>query len=379
MNAVERLDRMKGFLDQDPDNLQLLADVSDLALDAGEVDTARMCVQRALSTTPDDPYFALRLSSVAIAERNFEEAGFITQQLLDRGFTQEPILYNHAIALANLEKYNDAAQCLSSIPLNSDIEGAARLRIRCLHYLGEIDQAIDVANQYLATHPNALDVVSMLSLLHFDNDDLNQAECFADIALRSDKPGLDALLAKGGVELSKLNTVEAEQLLHHAIDIAPTNGRVWMQLGMTELAKLNLENAEKHLQRAVHYMPSHLGSWVALGWVLLLSNKLDQAEEMFNAAQARDDSFAETHSGLAAIAAIKGDFKTAEHLNKVARRLDPNILSNQFVELMRLKAEGRENVAPEFIRNILEKHTLPNGMTLQALLSKALSTKKPKV
>lgn len=147
-----RIDRLKSFLAQDSDNLNLLADLGDEAVKCGDLATARAAVEHALELQPGDPYFSLRLSSVAIGAREFDEAVAITARLLEAGHRDAAVRYNHAFALISASRFADAKEFLVELH-GEDAANAmvVRLLIRAHHYLGELDAAIEVAQRPVRT------------------------------------------------------------------------------------------------------------------------------------------------------------------------------------------------------------------------------------
>ena len=360
-----RLVRLEVYLEEDPDNLNLLAEIGDLALECGATPKARSIVRRALELRPDDPYFSLRLSSVAIAEGNYGEALTITEHLLLSNHTDPAVRYNRAIALVNLGIYADAKEIL--IELNAEPQHypqVVRLLIRVHHYLGELPEAVALASEYLNHHPEASDVAGMLSLLYCDCDDLASADKWSTQALKANPNNLDALLAAGNIALGSEDSKIAKDMLHRAIAVQATNGRAWTSLGLADLLDLDIDAAHVKLLQAVKYMPQHIGTWHILAWIQLLKNDIDGAEESFKQALALDENFGETHGGLATVAAARGNFDDAERLSKVARRLNPNAMSAHYAQALRLQRQGSSDVAERIIKSALSQGKAPLGGNL---------------
>jgi len=369
----KKLDRLTSFLAQDPDNLNLLADVADIALRARDYAISRSAIKHALDLQPDDPYFKLRLSTLAISENKIEESLAITESLLQQGHNDAAIKFNHVFALVSLERFEEAKGPLTELFLeDTDFPKLAHLLIRTHHYLGEMDEAIETAHKYLDTHPDDGEIMGMLSLLYFDNDDLEQAKTYADRALKIRSNNLDALLAGGGSALGFENIEESKLLLNKALDIEPTQGRAWVTLGLIDLIGADLTKAEEHLRQAVKYMPEHIGSWHVLAWAQLLQKDIQSAESSFLTALALDNNFGETHGGLAVIAALKGEWGKAAEFSKIAKRLDPESMSPLYAQILRLEHEGRTESAQQIIDKVLKTSTLPNGSTLFEFLGKHL-------
>ena len=369
--ARGRLSRLLEFCNADPDNVSLLADIADLALACGEQGTARDAVQHALSLEPGNPYFQLRLSSIAIAEGNYAEAIEITRRLQAQGQHDPAIGYNLAHALFCDKAYAGAREVLQPLfEANVLTDPQASLLIRACHYLGEIDLAIAVARQVLERSPDNASVAGMLSLLYVDANELPSAAKYAAQTLQVAPENLDALLAASTVALAAEDPLETRTLALRAISVQPQSGRAWANLGMADMFEMQLDAALGHLIKAVHYMPEHLGTWHMLGWVYLLKNDIDAAESTFNQALAIDENFGESHGALATTAAMRGDWELADKRQKIARRLNPQSMFAQYVELLRLKRDGHQDQIDATLKAVLSNTKAPSGGNLLEMLGR---------
>jgi tetratricopeptide (TPR) repeat protein len=372
-----RLQRLQAFLDNDPENPRLSADLADLALECGEIELARATIQRVLDRHPSDPYFGLRLSSVAIAGGNFDEALTLTEALLAAGYDDVAIRYNQAYALFNLRRFAEAKTLLQALyQAEVPFPLGVRLLIRAHHYLGEVAEAISVATAFLAAHPENSDVAGMLSLLYFDDNDLAAAREWSQRALADAPQNLDALLAAGGAALGAEDAQTAKTLLLQAVSVQPRNGRVWANLGLADMLNLDLDSAEEKLLHAVKYMPEHIGTWHVLGWVQLLKKNINGADTSFQTALALDENFGETHGGLAAVAAARGDWATAERCSKTARRLDPQSMSANYAQILQMQSMGRTDLAQRLLEGALRQGHSPAGGNLLEMVGRVVGKRR---
>jgi tetratricopeptide (TPR) repeat protein len=366
-----RLQRVREYLELDPDNLNLLIEATDLSLSAGEAVGARLFVEHALKIQHGQPFFRSRLSTVALQENNWQEAIDLCEGLLADGHDDPAIRYNLGRALLFAQRYEDASVHLQGLIGRNDMPGdVAALQIRALHYLGKLSEAIDLAQEYLKSHEDDATVTGMLGLLYFDHDDLVQARIWSDRALALKPDNLDALITSGGTAIAAEDTDRAKTLLELALERSPREGRVWSSLGLVDLLALDLTAARGKFSLAVQYMPGHIGTWHALAWVQLLQNDLAEAEKSFQTALALDENFGETHGGLAAVAAVRGEWDKADEHSKIARRLDPNAMSTHYANIIRLQREGHADAAQRLMRSALARGTAPGGGTLLDMLAR---------
>lgn len=372
-----RLDRLLSFIEADPDNLNLLADAADVALACGDLEAARSSVVRGLELQPGDPFFSLRLSSVALAEGNFDEALALTGQLIAAGYEEAPVRYNHAYALVCLRRFAEARPFLLALQSEQALLAlVGRLLVRTHHYLGEVEEAIAVAVSCLQAEPQNGEMAGMLSLLYVDADEMEQARVWAERALALAPESIDALLAASTVTLAGEDTDAARSFAHRALAVQPRNGRVWSNLGLADMLDFDFAAARENLTQAVHYMPEHIGTWHLLGWVQMLQKDLDGAEASFNQALAIDDNFGETHGALAAVAAMRGDWERSEALAKTARRLDPDSMNTQYAQVLRLQQEGRSDLVEQMFDRALREGQSPGGGSLRDMLGRVVSRRQ---
>lgn len=371
--SLARLSRLQQYLGQDPGNLNLLAEVADLALQCGELNLSRTAVQQALDLQPDNPFFALRLSSVALAEGNGEDALAITVALCDAGQADPAIRFNQAQALVVCSRYEEAKELLQGVlEEETHFPLALRLLLRAHHYLGEVKEAIALAHHYLENHPEAVDVAGILSLLYFDHNDFPAAAAWSQRTLALAPDNLDALLAAGGTALGAEDTVAAKATLLRAISVRPRSGRAWANLGLAELLEFNLEAARGNLEQAVKYMPEHIGTWHILGWTQLMQGHVDEAEDSFQRTLEIDDAFGDTYGGLAAVEASRGRWEKAESYAKMARRLDPETMSPYYAKILHLQQTGNAEAVQHLVEAALKRDRAPAGGSLYEMLGRTI-------
>lgn len=373
--SLQHLQRLLGYLQQDPENLGLLADVADAALASGEMITAHTVLHKALLVKPGDPYFLLRLSSLALANRDYAESLRITHAMLEEGKGPVPVLYNHAFALFCLGQFGEARDIFQAIlSVEPGNEQVALMLMRTLHYLGEVDEAIERGLAYCQRFPDNGDLAGQLALLYVDADQLPLAGEWAQKALHSSPSNLEALLAASTATLGQEDIPACLEYARRAIDVQPRNGRAWANRGLAQLLSFDILAAQESLATATECMSEHIGTWHLLGWARLLTGDVAGAEACFQRALTIDDAFGETYGGLAAIAASSGDWAKSDEYAKMARRLDPDSMSAHYGQILRLLRDGRHEAASGIINRALRAGRAPGGGTLQDMLNRMLRT-----
>jgi tetratricopeptide (TPR) repeat protein len=369
-NPRDALDRCAGFLDADPDNRQLLARAIDLSLQLGELERGMHWVEQALAASPADPYFVYRKGCLQLAAGSVAESEQTFRSLVGRVDDPEPRT-RLAYCLLAQGKFQEAKDELAQV-----LQHAARvpeigtLYLRALHYLGEVDAAIEFAERALADNPDQGPVLAALSTLYVDAEKMDQAKAAAGkaLALGGDLP--EALVTLGTAALGEEDADEATGYFRRALEKNPRSGRAWVGQGLAQMLGLDLAAAEASLAAGVHNMPSHVGSWHALAWCQILRQDMVGAEASFEEALVLDRNFAETHGGLAVIAAMRGELAKARESIQRALGLDTECFAARFAQSLLLRRSGREQAAGQLVQAMLGSMHTADGRSLMQVLSK---------
>ncbi len=335
-DALQQLARSEGYLAADPDNNELLARVIDLSLEAGDSERAERHVRAALQRYPDDTFFLARLGTVHLARRQWDEAATVLAPLNAR-HPDVNLAYNLAYAYLWLGRHADAYAALSPYAEAPQLTPAmGTLLVRVLHHLGQLDQAIALAQTWQARGMADTALLAAASLVCFDNERLEQAEQWSAAALAADsaRAPLEALITAGSLALARTDSAAAVARFEQALARNPAEGRSWSGLGTASLLRQDLASAGEQLEQAVRYMPGHIGSWHLLGWSRLLAGQIDAAARAFDTALNLDRNFGESHGGMAVVQARQGLRAEAEASIERALRLDPDSLSARYAQMI---------------------------------------------
>lgn len=328
-----RLDRLIGYLKQDPGNAQLRADIFDTALSEGRFDIAEQQVTPMLAATPTDAPWRHRLALVRIAQGAYAEARRILTQLIDEGFTDPVIACNLAHAAFRDSDFKAAEQILRGMPESGDPSNLAfALLLRCLHRLGAIGDALALFQSRLPGATASSDAFGVASLLAFDAGLMAEASAWSGTALAQNPRQFEALVASGSALLAIQDADAAAQALDRALELNPVDGRTWSARAAASMLQMELPLAQRQYETAVAQLPDHIGTWHGLAWCRLMLKDVAGARQAFERALDLDRNFGESHGGLAVVLAMEG--KTAEAQEAIARagRLDPSNLSARYAQ-----------------------------------------------
>jgi Flp pilus assembly protein TadD len=340
--AAARLAKLRTYREADPANARLLAEIFDLALATGRRDEARATLADARARFPQDDHFAFRAATLAIAERRLDEARTLLASLRERQPDDFAIAYNLAYVDVLEGRFAEAGALLEPLASAPDAPvEAATLWLHALHHAGELELARTAARSLLARHPEDPGLLAVVSLALWDLGDVPDARRLADQALERAPHTLAALVTRGSIALGERDASAAAESFTRALSVNKVDGRSWSGLGLASLLSRDFESARTQLQTALEYMPGHIGTWHALAWCHIAGQRLAQAREAFERALAIDRNFAETHGGLAVVAALSGDAAASDTHAKRALGLDPQCISARYAQAL-LSGEIRD-------------------------------------
>ena len=360
-NGSERLTRLLGYLQQDPDNLALLRDAADQALQDACWDEANTLVDAALALAPGDAVSRYRKAVIAARRRDGPASLALTQALIDEGEQHDAVLFQHAHALILSGRHAEADPVLESLlPRAHTLPGFDHLHVRALHGAGRLDDAIRVASG-LGDDPTAQ---GMLSLLYTDVDRLEEGGALAVAVLATAPDNIDALLAAGTVALAMEQPETALPYFEQAAASHADNGRAWMGIGLARMHRQDFTGARDAFEKTVRLIPMHLGSWNTLAWIQILQQDHMAASTTLQAATRIDRNFGETHGTLAVLCAFEKKWTEAKHHADVALRLQPASFAGRYAQTLLLEHQGNPESARRSLEQIMRNFKAPAGGNL---------------
>lgn len=326
----DRLNRLLGYLAADPQNPQLLNDVTDLQLQLEHWSDAKALLQRQLEAEPGDAAARYRLAVAQRASGAAELAKPLLAALVAEGHAHAAVLQELARTEAQLGDWHAALSTLAPLSTEeltpAEADAVQLLRVRALHHLGDVQASLAEAQAWQQARGADLPVsgLAALATLYLDAEQIDAA---AGLVAKASPEHLESnaelAAAAGFVCLSQGKADLARTLLSQSAQRQPSMGRAHLGLGLAAAYGGDLAGAVQALKAAVAATPEHLGSWHALAWMQMLSQDLVGAESSLQQALSRDANFGETYGGLALLAALRGDRAAAEAHVRTGARLDP--------------------------------------------------------
>jgi tetratricopeptide (TPR) repeat protein len=375
--AAARLERLAGWLEQDPANASLLAEACDAAIACGRHEQAEAYIASAEPLAPDPAPWLFRRARIAIARRELAAA----ERLLVRARASagdHPVLahdlgYVHLLQGA-FEACLEVVRPWLEAPLPPEQLGPLQLLwLRAMHRLHRGEEALAWARTREAAgalQPTARGAASLLAL---DQEEFALAGGWAEAALAADPRQVEALVARGCVALAQRDAARARDFLQQALQCNPEDGRTASALGLASLQAGELPLACAQLESALGSLPGHVGTWHALGWARLLQGERPGALAAFRSALALDPAFAESQGAVGLVLALDGQQDAARQHLELAQRLDPANVTGRYARAL-LAGEAADGAALErLVRRLLDRP----GAFSHSLADTVLAQRRP--
>ncbi|UAA37605.1 hypothetical protein KIH87_12885 [Paraneptunicella aestuarii] len=363
-----KIDRLKSFWLQDPQNKLIIKDLLDSYVQVGDVSAGWEFFQSITPQFKADTDIIWQFGQSLTYQGYFSEAASLFQTLPDTpNYLRE---YGLGLCFFMQRQFSQAKEVLESAFVdrtNVPPLELTELYARTLLFLKDLENAFDVLSHVKQHSPDSL---GLLSLIALDMERYDDADKMSDEVLKYNENQQDALISKITCLYRNLDFVPALSLAQHATGRYPLNGRLWSLLGQGLMLNQQIPEALNALQKATEVMPDHIGTWHLKAWCELMLDDLVAAETSFSRALELNRNFAESHGGLAVVLANRGEMEQAQHEIKVAMRLDPNCLTAKFANSMLLRSQGEIEKADHMVNDLLNTQShLPEITYIQLLQS----------
>ncbi|GAB2731357.1 hypothetical protein GCM10027195_44230 [Comamonas sediminis] len=384
--ALQKLDRLEGYLLQDSSNLPLLADAFQTALRCSQWERAAFHLRHAQALQPQSQAWALREADLYLAQSDYAKASEVLQAL--QAMPAQPPEFAdavlHNLAFIQLQSHGPTA-CVDALRAHMESPQApapqpalARLWLRALHHARQPEQATDWARAFEARNLLVPSVAGPASLAALDANCMAEAQRWSNLALQqaeADDAPIEALVTQSSLALAANNAPQAQAAAEAALRINPQDGRAWSALAFASLLAGQFPTARQQFAQALSAMPQHIGTWHGQGWTQIVQQDLEGAKRSFESALALDRNFAESHGGLAVACALGQDTSGAQlHIDR-ALRLDPANLSGRFAQAVLEAGINDPQSFQRLVKRLLTNQSGPLGESVLDLVSKASTPK----
>lgn len=400
--ARQRLERLEGFLRQDPRNNALLIDAFETALACGEWARAEFHLKHAQALQLDALAWQLREGDFWLARQDYEQALTVLDSLNavpnpPPGF-RDVLLHNLAYIDLKRDRLADCIERLAPVleaqsskasdPASVDgtqpsvaVRALQQLWLRALHREGQFDRAM--AWSVDAEQKGRIDTqaAGVASLIAIDAEDFAAARRWAALSLADGSPNdrpTETLVAQASLALAARDAEQASNFADAALQRHPGDGRALSTKGFAALLGNDLRGAMDAFQRALAVMGEHIGTWHGLGWTQILSGQLAEAHASFEAALELDRNFAESHGGLAVVLAMQSKREQAQEHAELALRLDKSNVSGRYAQALLSGDVKDANDLQRLARRLLGGRTAPLGGDMGQMFAEESAPVPPK-
>ncbi len=362
------LARLLGYLDSDPDNLNLLGDACAAAVDARLPHKALELLDRYEAIASLPPAMRNLGGLAALQQDRFADAAGIFARLLVDRPQDTGLRFNLAWCKSMTGDDAGAVDLLDEATIAA-IPGAASLQVQSLHRLGQLDAALASGRRALESLPRDTALKGALSIVALDLQMPELAQTWASNA-QDTSEGLSVL---GTLALQDNRVDDAMGYFERGLDVRSDSARNLLGQGLVLMARGDARGAAKAIDRSAELFGRHLGTWIASGWAHFAAGDRSGARVIFNRALALDETFAESHGALAVLDVLDEDLASARRRTDTALRLDRRCFAGALAKTLLLEHDGDPQAARRVRDIALNAPVGAGGQTIaQAMI--ALST-----
>lgn len=351
---MDRVDQLRNFLREDPENLPLALDYVDALIASARVDEAQTFLDEVPLAWLVEPTVLFRIGRCALARADYVAAVEPLRSMLALGHDHVAVRHDLAYALLGGGDVDEAEAVLAPLVPQAIVEAdVGLLHARILQRRFAYDHAALILQAIVAEHPGCAAAWGLLAMIEVDRAAAAEGREAARQALALDPFQADALAALGTLSLEAHDAAASYDAFARVLSQQPANGRALAGAGEALLLGGDVEGARPLLDKASAAMPGHLGTWHARAWAALLGGDVDAAAACFEAALAVDRNFGESHGGMALVHVLRGELDQGRQDVRVALRLDPAGRNARYAQSLLWRNEGREREAESMVSGIL--------------------------
>lgn len=282
---------------------------------------------------------------------------------------------DHPIALHYLALTHylngDLASILALQSIEQLTDETTILIARAMYHQGQLSESL----QRLKSIELA-EAYGLSAMLYLDLDQLDLCVANAQKALAIVPNQMDAMLAKASYWVNQQQMLAAEPLIEQVLQLQPHSGRALSVKGQIEFFNMDIATATETFTKAVTFMPDHIGTWHLLAWCHYLSSQFDLAQQAFTTALNIDKNFAESHGGLAVVAIAMGDVTQAQHLSKIALRLNGQSFTGLYAQSLLEEHDGNPTKSTQIINGMLSQPSHLKGQTYRDMINTVINKRQ---
>jgi tetratricopeptide (TPR) repeat protein len=332
------------FLEQDPDNFNLLISISDGYRQSGDFTAAQLYLEKAKAI--DSEACLAQQGFIDLNLGNYSQAKEALYKAIAREDTAI-LRYGLAICHYSLNEPTEGIDALLPLLINGSPNYEVELLLaKMMRQQGRLDQAIKELKGALERHGPAADALALLAEIYFDNQELELAQEAAQQALIIEPDNYEAQVVLLLLRLAEGKTTVRE--IKTLLTRKPEDAYLWFALGVTHMREMKVKKAEEAFLKAAELDPYFSENWISLGWCQLCLDKIKKAESSYQQIIAINEEIAEGWGGLALVASLRADLAEAERLIAKAKQLDPQCLLADIAQIIHSNSSDPSKAGKKF-------------------------------
>lgn len=210
-------------------------------------------------------------------------------------------------------------------------------RIHKLRELRRYDEAIEEAQNLIASDPEIAHFYSILAHVYYHKEDFEASIHFSKVALKKDPEDYTGnfLLVSSYYQSGDMKTFDI--MVEDALQLYPDVAHFYYLKAMRALQKNKIKDSLKFMETALDYESEDPVYLAAYSNFLLLSNKKKKSKEFEQVALVKNDNDPHVFYSLANTAFNRGDFKQARELSRLAAEIEPEdeAYREQYLEFLK--------------------------------------------
>jgi tetratricopeptide (TPR) repeat protein len=343
-------------------------------------DKAEETLREALTALPDSSAAKLAYVEFLTVQRSPERG----VEALREFITREPKNYELQFGLGSLQQRSnhpeDALATYQKI-LAADKDGvqglSARNRIAAMHVAGKrYDEASKLIDEVLKENPQDNDALILRGNIALERNDPAAAIGDLRAVLRDQPRAVGLLRTLSRAHLANGEPVLAEETLRNAMDAAPADVSVRMELAQLLTQSGRADQAVAILEETVKHVPENAAVRESLVRSYIGANNLDSARRAAEDLKLTGPTLASGPYLSGLVAHAQGRLDDAQRELEKALQMQPNAM-DVLTALTRLDLQ-RERVAPAIARLQVAADADPRNAVVRNMLAEVyLSTKDP--
>lgn len=361
----------------DPKNLGALVLKGQLANANGDRKAAEAAFTDAIAVAPTSAAARLERANLLMTGNHDAKARADVDVVLKADPSNAPALYLRAVLAIRAKDFKTADQDLQKIStVLAQIPRGYYFLAMDKAGLGQIQQAGDAIERYVARNPRDLDGLKLLAQIELNArqpDNVIRALAPAATSGIADAQTLDLL---GRAYAMKGETPQAATTLEHASALAPGDAAILTHLASTRMQLGDASGAVSTFERSLKVQPSQTGAEQALVIAAVQSGNLDQAQAALDKLRARvgDTEAVGNLTGLIRLAHL--DLAGAEKQFRAVIMKYPKSVAARLNLARVLSLENKPGDAEQVLQDALNLEPA-NQPALAAYVALALQTNHP--